>query len=332
MSGLATQNAGGVLTQQTLATIQLMAAGIFPTQGNVWFVSPGTGDDNNPGTAAAPFKTLSFALSMAVAGQNDIIYLLAHSNTTSQTTNYRTSTLDWNKDMVHLIGVNAGPFLGQRSRIAPLGTATSFANLFKVSANGCLIQNIEFFQGAGSTTLGTAQTCVLVSGQRNVFRNCQISGIGDATLDATSSNDLTITGSENLFQHCYIGLDTVIRTSCLTGVIFSGTPARNIFEDCQFVCYTSSTSYKLVTVPTGADRFIKFKSCEFSATPNITSSAAPSGAIAITTMNGAVQVMNCGFFNITQIVTADNAYVKVLAFNGLATGNLIGIAQGVDAA
>ena len=86
-----------------------------------------------------------------------------------------------------------------------------------------------------------------------------------------------------------------------------------------------------MTVATGPDRFVKFKNCEFNATPNITSSAAPSGAIGITTMNGACIVMNCGFFNITQIVTADNAYVQVLGFNGLATGHLIGIAQGVDA-
>ncbi len=37
-------------------------------------------------------------------------------------------------------------------------------------------------------------------------------------------------------------------------------------------------------------------------------------------------------YGFAQIVTADNAYVQVLGLNGLATGHLIGIAQGVDAA
>lgn len=49
-------------------------------------------------------------------------------------------------------------------------------------------------------------------------------------------------------------------------------------------------------------------------------------------MNGAVIVKNCYLYGFAQYVTADNAYVQMLGFNGLATGHLIGIAQGVDAA
>lgn len=329
-----TQNTGGALQQSTLDTINFIANMVFPTQGNTWFVCPRTGSDtfNNGQSPQFPLKTLSRALSLATANQNDIVYLMAQGNTASLTTDYLTANLDWNKDGVHLIGVNAGAFLGQRSRIANKSTVTAFANLFTVSANGCMIKNIEFYQGQGSTNPTAASTCVTVSGQHNVFINCQISGVGHSQLDDTGSNDLTVSGSENLFQHCYIGLDTVIRASALAGTILSGSNTRNVFEDCQFEAYTSSTSYKLVSVATTTDRFAKFKNCEFNAVQNITSSAIPSGAIGITTMNGACIVMNCGFFGITQIVTADNAYVQVLGFNGVATGHLIGIAQGVDAA
>lgn len=310
-----------------------MAPLLGPTQGKYIFVKPYSGVNGNDGlTPATAVKTLAYALSLATANQNDVVFLLAESNTAASTTDYQSSNLDWNKDGVHLVGVNNGTMIGQRSRIAPLSTATAFANLFTVSANNCLIANIEFFQGAMATNPSAASTCVTVSGQRNRFVNCQISGIGDTTLDDAGSNSLTITGSENIFQHCYIGLDTIIRATSVTEVVLSGTPARTIFESCHFETYTSGSTFKMVTVPTGADRFVKFLDCDFHAVQNITSAVAPTGLIGITTMNGAVIVKNCYLYGFAQYVTADNAYVQMLGFNGLATGHLIGIAQGVDAA
>lgn len=310
------------------------------TQGNIYWVRPYTGLDSNNGLQSqqgtiagqGPLKTLAAALAKCTANQNDIVLFCAESNTASRTTDYQSAVLDWNKDLTHLIGVNSGSFIGQRSRIAPLSTAASFANLFKVSANACLIQNIEVFQGAGADTLGTAQTAVLVSGQRNHFVNCQFSGIGHATLDVADSNSLTVTGSENTFDDCYIGLDTIIRATSVTEVIFSGTPTRNVFRRCHFETYTSGSTFKMITVPTGADRFIKFIDCDFVAVQNISSAVAPTGLIGITTMNGQVIMRNPYLYGFAQYVTADNAYVQILGYNGLATGNLIGIAQGVNAA
>lgn len=330
--GLQTQQNGGSLQQSTLATINLLASGIFPTQGNVFFVNPRTGNDNNPGTNLAPFASLNAAFAATVGGQNDIVYLEAAGNTAANTTNYLTANLDWNKTMVHLLGVNGGPMIGQRSRISNLSTALAFANLFTVSGNGCLFANLEFFQGAGSNNPTAASTCVTVSGVRNRFYNCQISGIGDTMLDDAGSNSLTVTGDENIFQHCYIGLDTVIRATSVTEVVISGTPARVIFEGCHFETYTSGSTFKMVSIATGVDRFVKFLDCEFVAVQNITSAVAPTGALGITTMNGQVLMKNPYVYGFAQIVTADNAYVQVLGFNGLATGHLIGIAQGVDAA
>src|ERR1035437_6572868 len=325
--------AGAVSLRARDAVNALISSQGILTQGNVWWVRPVNGNDSNDGLSPfSAFQTLSKAQSAAVANQNDVVVLCAENSTAAGSTAYQGSVLTWAKNMVHLVGVNAGAFLGQRSRIANTASAAVFTNLFTLSASGCLIAGVEFYQGAMATNPSAASTCVTVSGSRNHFLNCQISGVGDSTLDDTGANDLTVSGEENLFQHCYIGLDTVIRASALAGVVMSGANTRNVFEDCHFAAYTSSTSYKFVSVATTTDRFVKFKNCEFSATPNITSSAAPSGAIGITTMNGACIVMNCGFFNITQIVTADNAYVQVLGFNGLATGHLTGIAQGVDAA
>lgn len=333
MPALPTQKGGGAMENSTLQTLGLLTNMVFPTQGTVWWVKPHSGNDNNNGqTPDQAFATIGAALNAATAGQNDIVFLCSESNTASVTTNYLTSNLDWNKQGVHLIGVNNGSFLGQRSRVSCKSTVTSFANLFTVSASNCLIAGIEFFQGAGSTTLGTAQTCVTVSGQRNRFVNCQISGIGDSTLDATGSNSLTVTGSENTFDDCYIGLDTVIRATSVTEVVLSGTPTRNLFRRCHFETYTSGSTFKMITIPTGMDRWTKFLDCDFVAVQNITSAVAPTGLIGITTCNGQVIVKNPYLYGFAQYTTADNAYVQMLGLNGLATGHLIGIAQGVDAA
>lgn len=307
--------------------------GLFaPGVGKKIYVKPASGNDARSGfSPGSAVKTLAKALSKATANSHDVVYLIAESNTAASTTDYQSANLDWNKDGVHLIGVNNGSMIGQRSRIAPLSTAATFANLFTLSANNCRIEDIEFYQGATATNPSAASTCVTVSGQRNVFVNCQISGIGHADLDDAGSNSLTVSGSENLFSHCYIGLDTVIRATSVTEVILSGTNTRNVFEDCHFETYTSGSTFKMISVATGTDRFVKFVNCDFVAVQNITSAVAPTGMIGITTMNGQVIVRNPYLYGFAQYVTADNAYVQVLGHNGLATGHLVGISQGVDA-
>lgn len=325
-----TQTSGGVLTDSTLNAINSLASLLFPTQGNVFFVNPRTGLDFNPGTAASPLKTLRQALSLCTANQNDIVYLCAASNTASQTTDYLASNLDWNKDLTHLIGINSGGALGQRSRISNLATAAAMAPMLTLSANGCLFQNLEVLQGTPGS--GTTSIAMEVSGQRNHIVNCQISGMADLTgvADVAGSRSLKLSGSENTFDNCYIGLDTVIRAT-MTAEVEHSAGARNIFRNCQIESYTSLSTFKAFTVATGVDRFCRFDDCMFIAVQNITSAVAPTGAVGITTMNGQVLMRNPYVYGYAQIVTADNAYVQVLGFNGLATGHLIGIAQGVDA-
>ena len=98
-------------------------------QGNVFHVKPSSGNNGNTGDHPdAAFKTLSYALGKATADQNDVILLYAESNTAGSTTDYQSTTLDWNKDMVHLIGVNAGQKLSQRSRVALISTYDTASN------------------------------------------------------------------------------------------------------------------------------------------------------------------------------------------------------------
>lgn len=315
---------GGAFTYQDRDIInQALASLGIVTPGNVWWVRPYSGTDSLNGTNAGltsqtAFKTLAFALSQATADQNDVVLLCAESNTAAKTTDYQSANLAWSKNGVHLVGVNAGTFCSPRSRISNASAAASYANLFTLSASGCLIYGIEFYHGAGSNTLSAAQTCVTVSGERNRFVGCAISGIGDTTLDYAGSNSLTVSNSENIFQHCYIGLDTVIRATATYEVSIT-TAARTIFEDCHFASYTSLTTWKAVNVASTADRFVKFRDCEFEAVQNISSAAVPTGAIACASMNGSVMVIRPALVGYALLVTGGSAYVKTLSWQNATT-------------
>ena len=329
MSTLLTNFPNGI----TSFGVPVIGGSIPPFQGNYWFVKPYSGSNANDGKSpTTAFKTLAFALSQATANQNDVVFYYAESNTAANTTDYQSSALAWNKDMVHLIGVNDLGQIGQRSRIAQLSTVKTIENLFTVSANACLIANIEVFQGVTSST-ATAPVAVTISGQRNHIINCQFSGIGDTSLDTSGARSLVVSGSENTFDSCYIGLDTVIRATAAAEVGFTGTPTRNIFNDCIFNTYTSASGFLMATFAAGMDRFTKFKNCEFLCAKNITSAVAPAAVFggSISSINGVIHLNN-PYTNFTQYTAADASRVVALGLDGTATGHLIGIAQAIDAA
>ena len=111
----------------------------------------------------------------------------------------------------------------------------------------------------------------------------------------------------------------------------TGAATRNIFKRCHFRTYTSLTTFNVVKIAAAMDRFTLFENCLFTAAANITSAAAPTGCFDANAVNGEVLILNPMLSGIVQITTADASRVKVLGLNGLATGHLIGISQGVDA-
>jgi hypothetical protein len=301
--------------------------------GRAVFVRPSTGSDSNTGKSPnAAVKTLAQALSLCTANKNDVVYLIAESNTAASTTDYQSTALDWNKDSVHLIGINDGSMIGQRSRISNLSTATAITDgLFVLSANNCLIANIEVFQGQASTNPTGASIAVSVTGQRNRFINCQISGIGHSELDDATSRSLKVSGGENIFQHCYIGLDTIIRATA-TAEIEISAGARHIFEDCIINSYTSLSTFKAITCGS-PDRFVILRNCMLSAIQNISSAVAPTGAIASGSINGQVMLHHSGVFGYADITTADDSKVYVLEASGNTSIQVdMGVAKTTDVA
>jgi hypothetical protein len=241
----------------------------LPSVGKVFFVKPYSGSNSNSGRRPdRAMQTLAGALAKCTAGHNDIVYLIAESNTAGSTTDYQTAVLDWNVDSTHLIGVNPGSFIGQRSRIGWASTTAvaTATELFRLSANNCLIANVEIFQGlaSGTSMLGAMS----VTGKRNKVYGCQISGMGHADNVIANAYSLHLNGAEeNVFERCYIGLDTIPRATDTTSELrLSAGAIRNMFMDCTFVSQIGHATFSPFVYFNGAtaiDRWLHFKRCTF---------------------------------------------------------------------
>jgi len=208
----------------------LSIPGPMITQGQAFFVNPyyGTGNGKKPSGA---FTSLAVAKDKMTTNKNDVAYMLGAHNTSTYTTDYLSATLDWDKDLAHIIGIGAGQLFSPRSRIGFASTYNTASNLFTVSGNGNLFQGLQFYAGvAGTLPTGALQ----VTGSRNVFRNCHIAGIGATTNDIAGAYSLYLNGgAENLFENCVIGLDTIDRGTALNyEILVNNGAARNVFRHC----------------------------------------------------------------------------------------------------
>lgn len=311
-------------------TTPLAALYGVPTQGRYIYVRPGTGKDGNSGLSPSrAVATLGQALALAKANQNDVVVLMSEGNSASATTSRQSALLDWNKDGVHLIGVNPAPFLGQRSRCAFLSTYTGATDLFKLSANNCRIEGIEFFAGVASAN---PTGCMTVTGQRNHIKNCQISGMGDATMDIAGAYSLNLSGAaENLFEDCYIGLDTVTLGAASNSQILCGAAAtRNKFKNCHIATYTNhATNNVFLRAPAASlDRWLIFEDCQF-VNPIDSGSTNLTQAFVVVSNGGTVLVVGAksGIFGATDWNATDAGNVTVI--NGTVTAATYGLAVDV---
>ncbi len=232
--------------------------------GNWYFVNETTGADGNPGSAAAPLKTLSAALSLATANQNDVIAFTG--------TIHLTSTLAWNKNQVHLIGLDAPIKRGKRARISVSGT-TAFNNLVLVSASGCNFRNFGTFYGFNDTLSVGALICWSDTGGRNSYDLVEFMGFGDGTASTGTAN---LTGArafkfnnstgESTFRSCVFGVDTVVRNATNYTLEIAGGAPRLTFVDCDFESDLGSSgaaSSHVLIGSGGIDRYCNFTGCRF---------------------------------------------------------------------
>ncbi len=293
----------------------------MPLTGTHFFIDPVSGSDGNNGKSVRKaFKTPAYCLTRMTAGKNDVAYLLG--NGASSGSGRLTTELDWSKNACHLIGVAAPTMVAGRGRIAWLSTATKEDTLFTLSADGCIISNIHFFQDYAT---GAANQAVVVTGERNYFSNCHIAGGGNATGAAhASATSLTLTGGgENQFDDCTIGLDTIGSGAGANATIaISSAVARTIFRRCHIVKEAGDTDPLFLSVgAAGITRYILFVDCIFM---NTAGSKTMVAAFAVNAAPGGNVFMQGGgvFGAVTNIVAADHAFVQLCGYMNAGSGNL----------
>lgn len=252
----------GVATLSDLAD-GASALSVLMQAGGLWYyVDPTNGTASGDGlTAASANSNLETVYALLREGYNDGIVFLGGATAYKPTT---AGGILWDKDYTHLVGATNGlPGVGQRARIVN-DAANDLSVLITFSGAGCLVANMQFFDGKNSAADGA---CVLASGNRNHFVNCFFAGMGDATASGPQTRDgsysLKVSGSENCFTDCTIGLDTIERTGNNSELIVSG--GRNRFVHCDLRCWSTAAGKFLVAVDnSGGDlRDTIFDSCLF---------------------------------------------------------------------
>jgi hypothetical protein len=252
----------GVASLADLADGQA-ALSVLMQAGGLWYYCDPTngtssGDGLTPQSANTNLETLYALLR---TGYNDGIVFIGGA------TAYQPSTAGgilWSKNLTHLVGATNGlPGMGQRARIVN-AAANDLSILITFSGSGCLVANMQFFDGKDSAADGA---CVLNSGNRNHFVNCFIAGMGDATASGPAtragSYSLKVSGLENCFTDCTIGLDTIERTGANTELWVTG--GRNRFIHCDIRCHSTTAGKFLVTIDNAAGdiRDTIFDNCFF---------------------------------------------------------------------
>lgn len=224
---------------------------------DVYFVDPVNGSDSNPGVSfEAPLKTVAAAFAKCTADQHDTVVMLS-----GDTADNPAAAINWNKDYTHLIGLSSDlPGLGQRCRIV----GTSDADLTQVitfAGNGCIVKNIQFYNGADADVDSGA---VVITGDRNHFKNCMFAGMAHATPGARAGSfSAKMTGAaENYFEDCTFGLDTIVRAAANAELVMA-TSSKNTFRRCKFMSYSETAGKFMVSLDTGAAGLNTWEDCLF---------------------------------------------------------------------
>ena len=256
-------------------SLQVPKLGIYPiypalppwlafTAGKIWHVKPYSGSDSSSGREPhTAFKTLPAALAAATENRNDIVLAYSQGNSAALTTDFQATMLDWNKDGVHLIGVNSGVSISPRSRISAVSTWTSANPAMKVSANNCYFANLQVIMDAVDTTpLGA----LWVTGSRLRFDNCHALGIVYTTNDIAGAYSLLLSGAEEVeFNGCQFGSDRTVKGAQANSVLKFASVAKNIiFRDCILrLVSTSATNHVFVRAPASSlDGSVAFIRCQ----------------------------------------------------------------------
>lgn len=312
-----------------------VGGGMLPVMGygaKSFFIHGSSGADGNSGLSPKePLKTLTAAYALMEDGRGDVAYIL---NDGSTGATVRDVALVWAKDNCHIVGLGA-PAINQRVRISTVSASTdvdAYTPYLTLSASGCIIKNVSWFQGNSEDSV--ASVGHLVSGSRNYYENVSIITGAAAHQGDEVCYNLQITGSENVFNNCYIGQDTASRSNFASANVRFGSGAsdeatRNIFRDCVFPMFADGAAPIFVTAPTAFDtsRWNLMERCNFINTGTSTLTA----GISWSDTTGQLFVKDCAFYGVTNVTAADNTYVQLYGISAASVVD-VGLYKGVDIA
>lgn len=238
---------------------QFANEGLFPglTIGQQFFVDPANGNNANDGRSPdSAVASIATAHGLCTANQNDVVYFIG-----GPTGDTLTVALTWSKSYTHLIGLSADlPGLGQRCRVLG-GATTDLTNLVTFSGNGCIVKNIQFYNGADADADNTAAT---ISGDRCHFINCFFAGMQHATPAARPGSSSAVLSSavENMFEDCTFGTDTILRSAASAELVMVNS-SKNTFRRCRFMTKSETAGTFLVSIDRGGAGINFFEECLF---------------------------------------------------------------------
>lgn len=309
--------------------IPVIGSGSIPTSpGNVYFVNYGTGTDAGPGTNIQyPWKTIEYAYSQVVDGNDDIICLVGSA------THVLSAMLDVTKSRVHFIGVDGttGRPYGQNAKVSL--TATSGATNIATMRNLGVRNSFTNIKWINASTVAEGIYCVAEGGEYALYQNCEFYKSTD--LDVTAAAELAHNGDSAVFVGCTIGslADAVAGSSIIrarmtlgAGLVDTGKVCRDsIMIDCQFWTQAQATTNVFINVPAATDveRMLNLQHCGF--INNKAAGAVPAVCIrlgATLTVGQIILDPTCYASNVTKIATGTGVIVTGAAPN---SGTGIGV-------
>src|SRR3990167_4124507 len=224
----------GVSTLSDLADGASSLSVLMQAGGLWYYFDPTNGSTSGDGlTAATANSNLETVYALLRDGYNDGVVFIGGA------TSYQPSTaggIVWSKSFAHLIGAtNSLPGMGQRARIVNTA-ANDLSVLFTLSGSGCMVANIQFFDGKDSAADGA---CVIVSGVRNRFNGCEFRSNSTTSTHLLVSIDNTADMRDVQFNNClFFNYSTNWATGITDAIGVSGGGATVfviIDPLCQFV-------------------------------------------------------------------------------------------------
>jgi hypothetical protein len=270
--------------------IPLMGGGGIPaTFGDVWFVDPTNGSDNNTGKSAdRAVASIGKAHTLAATNNNDVIVLEAYA------AHAQTEMLTISKNRLHFVSASgrAGWGMGARTRVT-MGVTTAATDIavMKNTGVGNTFTGIKF---DSANTVDEGLYAVAEGGEYAIYTGCEFYKSTD--LDETAAAEVLNNGDSAQWINCVFGssaniiADNKIRPNMLLTATLSGKKCRdNMISNCVFLSKAGGTEHVAIygANATDVERLFYVKDSLFY--NNILSAATPAHAVGF----GAAQTEGC---------------------------------------